>query len=159
VTGPPEGIGKAWPHFARLPAEASAEITIHQDGLPDQALDAKKTLQQPVMDNNMYTLCIRYVVDPNRIVHFRTYVKSELAAIRRSGGKIIGYYLPTDFAGPTNEAYGLIEFQTLASYERYRKALTDDAGHKHNAAELERSGAAMYMTRSILERVGDGEQN
>jgi NIPSNAP len=78
---------------------------------------------------------------------------------RLSGGKIIGYYLPTDFAGPTNEAYGLIEFQTLASYEQYRKALTDDAGHKQNAAELERSGAAIYMTRSILERVGDGEQN
>jgi hypothetical protein len=47
--------------------------------------------------------------------------------IRRSGGRIVGYFLPTDYAGPTNEAYGIIEFfLTLASYEQYRRALADD---------------------------------
>lgn len=58
----------------------------------------------------MYTLCIRYTLDPNRLKHFRDYVEHELEAIRNAGGKIVGYWLPTDFAGPTNIAYGLIDF-------------------------------------------------
>ena len=74
----------------------------------------------------MFTLCIRYTIDPNRLKHFRDYVEHELEAIRNAGGKIIGCWLPTDYAGPTNIAYGLIDFLTLASYEQYRKALADD---------------------------------
>jgi hypothetical protein len=109
------------------------------------------------MDTRL-TLCIRYVIDPNRVAHFRTYVAAELEAIRRSGGKIVGYFLPTDFAGPTNEAYGLIDFATLSSYEQYRRALAIDPLHRKNAAELERSGVVVAMNRSIIERVGD-EQN
>lgn len=105
----------------------------------------------------MYTLCIRYTLDPNRVVHFKTYVEAELDAIRRSGGKIVGYFLPTDFAGPTNEAYGLIDFLTLASYEQYRSALAEDPVHKRNAAELERSGAIVAMNRSIIQRVEDAQ--
>jgi len=103
----------------------------------------------------MYTLCIRYTLDPNRIAHFRSYVEAELDAIRRSGGKIVGYFLPTDFAGPTNEAYGLIDFLSLASYEQYRRALAADSAHKKNVSELERSGAIVAMHRSIIERFGD----
>ncbi len=105
----------------------------------------------------MLTLCIRYVIDPNRIAHFRAYVEAELEAIQRSGGNIVGYFLPTDFAGPTNEAYGLIDFATLSSYEQYRGALANDSLHRKNAAELERSGAIVAMNRSIIERVGTGQ--
>jgi hypothetical protein len=103
----------------------------------------------------MLTLCIRYAIDPNRVAHFRTYVEAELEAIRRCGGEIVGYFLPTDFAGPTNEAYGLIDFATLSSYEQYRRALADDSLHRKNAAELERSGVILAMNRSIIERIGD----
>ena len=107
----------------------------------------------------MYTLCIRYTLDPNRVQHFRTYVEDELAAIRNAGGKIVGYWLPTNFAGPTNIAYGLIDFLTLAAYEQYRKALADDPLHKQNTAELERSGAIINMERSVIERHGDEKSN
>jgi hypothetical protein len=65
----------------------------------------------------------------------------------------VGYFLPTDFAGPTNIAYGLIEFLTLASYEQYRRALAADPDHKSNAAALERSGAIVALHRSFIERV------
>jgi hypothetical protein len=61
----------------------------------------------------MLTLCIRYTLDPNRIDAFRKYVGTEQVIISQSGGRIVGYYLPTDFAGPTNVAYGLIEFEGL----------------------------------------------
>lgn len=103
----------------------------------------------------MYTLCIRYTLDPNRLGDFRTYVEHELEAIRNAGGTIVGYWLPTDFAGPTNIAYGLIDFATLAAYEDYRKALAADPLHGRNADALTRSGAILNMERSIIERCGD----
>jgi|SRR5580692_2292571 hypothetical protein len=105
----------------------------------------------------MLTLCIRYVLDPNRIAHFRTYVDAELEAIRRSGGQVVGYFLPTDFAGPTNEAYGLIDFATLACYEHYRRVLAEDPLHRKNAAALEGSGVIVATNRSIIQRVGAGQ--
>ena len=101
----------------------------------------------------MFTLCIRYTLNPNRLADFRTYVDSELQAIRRSGGKILGYFLPTDFAGPTNEAYGLIDFVSLVDYERYREDLAKDAEHIRNVARLEQSGAVLAMNRSMIQRV------
>jgi hypothetical protein len=69
---------------------------------------------------------------------------------RRYGGKILGYFFPTDFAGPTNEACGLIDFLSLASYEQHRHALAEDLDHEKNAAELERSGVIVVMNRSII---------
>jgi hypothetical protein len=104
----------------------------------------------------MYTLCIRYTLDPNRAAHFRTYVENELAAIRAAGGKILGYFLPTDFAGPTDTAYGLIDFASLAAYEEYRGRLAADPLHQRNAAALTESGAVLNMARSIIRRHGDG---
>ena len=107
------------------------------------------------METMMLTLSIRYTLDPNKLGDFRTYVAAELGVIRRSGGETIGYFLPTDYAGPTNEALGLIDFPTLASYEQYRRALSADPDHKSNVARLERSGAVLAMSRSIIERVGE----
>jgi hypothetical protein len=107
----------------------------------------------------MFTLCIRYTLDPNRLKHFSEYVEHELQAIRNAGGKVVGYWLPTDYAGPTNVAYGLIDFLTLGSYEQYRKVLADDPLHKRNADELTRSGAVLSMERSIIEKCGEGRGN
>lgn len=101
----------------------------------------------------MITLCIRYTIDPNKLAAFRAYVKAEQDPIRRSGGKTVGYFLPTDFAGPTNEAIGLIDFSTLATYEQYRGTLANDAAHKENVVRLEQSGAIIAMNRSVIERV------
>jgi hypothetical protein len=101
----------------------------------------------------MYTLCIRYTIDPNKLKQFKTYVEAEQEPIRRSGGKRIEYFLPTDFAGPTNEAIGLIDFANLADYEQYRNALASDADHKKNVAALEQSAAIIAMNRSIIQRL------
>jgi hypothetical protein len=106
----------------------------------------------------VHTLCIRYSLDPNRLPHFKTYVERELEAIRTAGGKIVGYWLPTDFAGPTNIAYGLIDFMTLGAYELYRKTLAADPLHQRNADELTRSGVIIKTERSLLERCHDGKE-
>ncbi len=101
----------------------------------------------------MITLCIRYTIDPNKLADFKAYVEAELDPICRSGGDTLGYFLPTDFAGPTNEACGLIDFRTLAAYEQYRSTLASDPVHKKNIGMLEQSGAIVAMSRSIIERV------
>lgn len=101
----------------------------------------------------MITLSIRYTLDPNKLSDFKTYADAEQEPIRRSGGKIVGYFLPTDFSGPTNQALGLIELPSLAVYEQYRKALADDPEHKKNVARLEQSGVVVAMNRSIIQRM------
>jgi hypothetical protein len=105
-------------------------------------------------NNSVITLCIRYTLNPNKLTDFKTYVAAELGPIRRSGGETFGYFLPTDFAGPTNEALGLIDFRSLAEYEQYRNTLANDQEHKQNVARLEQSGAIVAMNRSVIERVG-----
>ena len=105
----------------------------------------------------MITLCIRYTFDPNKLADFRKYVEEELEPIRRSGARRIEYFLPTEFAGASNEALGLVDFQNLADYEQYRVALANDPVHKTNARRLEESGAVQAMTRSIIRRVGQPE--
>jgi hypothetical protein len=102
----------------------------------------------------MITLFLRYTVNPNKIRDFRTYVDAEFDPIRRCGGQVIGYFTPTEFAGPTNEACGLIDFDSLAAYEQYRAALAKDPAHKTNAATLEESGAIVSVNRSLVQRAG-----
>jgi|ERR1700736_4489833 len=104
----------------------------------------------------MFTLCIRYTLDPNKIADFRAYAEAEQEPIRRSSGTPSQYFLPTDFAGPTNEALGLIDFATLASYEQYRRTLAEDPDIQKNIAELVCSGVVVSVNRSFIRRLGDG---
>ncbi len=71
----------------------------------------------------MLTLCIRYTLDPTKLADFEAYARAVTGPIERCGGKVVGYYAPTKFAGPTNSALSLIDFPSLAAYERYREAL------------------------------------
>ncbi len=102
----------------------------------------------------MLTLSIRYTIDPNKLSDFKEYVQAEQEPIRRSGGSDVEYFLPTDFAGPTNEALGLIGFETLADYQQYRNRLANDPAHRVNVTRLEQSGAVLAMVRSIIQRLG-----
>jgi len=104
----------------------------------------------------MYTLCIRYVLDPNRAAHFRTYAQNEQPVIERCGGRIVGYWVPTDYAGPNHVGYGLIEFESLSDYELYRKRLAEDSVHEVNAEALTLSRVIVSMERSLIERVDGG---
>lgn len=101
----------------------------------------------------MLTLCIRYRFSPDKVSGIREYFENEQRVIERSGGKIVGYFMPTDFAGPTDEALGLIDLPSMAAYEEYRKVLSLDPEHKHNVARLQESGAEVAMNRWFVERV------
>jgi hypothetical protein len=101
----------------------------------------------------MLTLCIRYNFSSDHLKSLTEYFENEQRVIVRCGGKVVGYFLPTDFAGPTDEAIGLIDLPSLAAYETYRQALADDPDHKKNIARLEESGAGVAMNRSFIRRV------
>jgi len=43
----------------------------------------------------MYTLFLKYTIDPDKLSTWKEYAAAELAPITESGGKITGYYAPT----------------------------------------------------------------
>ena len=101
----------------------------------------------------MITLFLRYTIDPNKLSDIARYAADEQIPIRESGGKILGYFMPTDFDGPTNEAIGLIEFSSLAEYEIYRAKLAAHPLHKKYVNVVESTGALLSIHRSIIQRV------
>ena len=84
---------------------------------------------------------------------FEAYGRDVAAPIERCGGKIVGYYAPTKFAGPTNTGLALIDFSSLAAYERYREALAADPEHTEVARRAAQSGVILVEDRSFLRRV------
>jgi NIPSNAP len=73
------------------------------------------------------TCFIRYQIDPFQRPAFSRYAEAWGHIIPRCGGNLIGYFLPHE--GSNDVAWGLIAFDSLTAYERYRAALkADDEG-------------------------------
>jgi hypothetical protein len=101
----------------------------------------------------MITLCIRYTIDQNQYRNFEEYSCALPDAIRRRGGDLIGYFLPTKLAGPTNTALALINFSSLDAYEKYREAFSADPAATANVAAVEKSGCILCEDCSFLRLV------
>ena len=101
----------------------------------------------------MITLCIRYTIDQNKYKDFAAYAKAWPEPIRRSGGELIGYFLPTKLAGSTNTALALINFPSLDAYEKYRAVLMLDGDAKSNVARIEASGCLLNEERSLMQQI------
>ena len=101
----------------------------------------------------MLTLCIRYTLDAAKLADFEAYARSAASGIERCGGKLVGYFAPTKFAGPTNVGLSLIDFPSLAAYERYREALAADPEHTEMARRAAQSGVILVEDRSFMQRV------
>ena len=101
----------------------------------------------------MITLCIRYTLDAAKVADFTTYAQGVAGPIERCGGKVVGYFAPTKFAGPTNVGLSLIEFPSLAAYERYRETLAADPEHTEVARRVGQAGAVLVEDRSFVQRV------
>lgn len=67
---------------------------------------------------------IRYQIDPFQRETFKTYAENWGRIIPRCGGHLIGYFLPHE--GTNDIGWGLISFDSLASYERYKARLRTD---------------------------------
>src|ERR1700729_895520 len=82
---------------------------------------------------NMTIACvIRYQIDPFQRDGFKQYAENWGRIIPRCGGHLVGYFLPHE--GTNNVAWGLIAFDSLASYEAYRARLKSDREARENFA-------------------------
>jgi len=101
----------------------------------------------------MITLAIRYTLDANKLADFEAYAATLQRPLARCGGSLVGYYLPTKFAGPTNVALALIDFPSLAAYEQYREKLASDPAASDCLRRVESAGAILIEDRAFLRRV------
>lgn len=97
------------------------------------------------------TCFIRYQIDPFQREAFRAYAETWARVIPRCGGNLIGYFLPHE--GTNDVAWGLIGFESLAAYERYRAALRADPDGRANFARAQSERFILREERSWLEDV------
>jgi hypothetical protein len=103
----------------------------------------------------MITLSIRYTLAADKLADFEAYAEALQRPLKRCGGKLVGYYLPTKFAGPTNIALALIDFPSLAAYEQYRERLASDPEAGECLRRVEKAGSILVEDRAILSRVAE----
>jgi hypothetical protein len=75
---------------------------------------------------------IRYHIDPFRRDEFKKYAENWGRIIPRCGGHLVGYFLP--YEGTNDVTWGWMAFDSLASYEAYRKRLKTDPEARENFA-------------------------
>jgi len=98
------------------------------------------------------TCFIRYQIDPFQRDEFKTYAENWGRIIPKCGGHLIGYFLPSE--GTNDIAWGLIAFDSLASYEVYRKRLKTDPDARDNFARAQGKRFILREERTFLEVVG-----
>jgi|SRR5581483_2571479 len=101
----------------------------------------------------MITLCIQYEIDHQKLSDFEKYARNWPEPIRRCGGELIGYFLPTKLAGRTNNALALIRFPDLGAYEQYRTALMKDPDAVANVQQADAAGCILLEDRSFMQQV------
>ena len=97
------------------------------------------------------TCVIRYQIDPVQREGFATYAANWGRIIPRCGGRLIGYFLP--YEGTNDVAWGLIAFDSLASYERYRTRLKADPEARENLAMAQTKRLILREERNFVEVV------
>jgi len=102
------------------------------------------------------TCIIRYEIDPFQRENFKEYAAKWGRIIPRCGGNLVGYFLPHE--GTNNVAWGLIAFDSLASYEAYRARLKSDPESRENFAMAETRRLILREERTFVEVV-DGTLN
>jgi hypothetical protein len=106
------------------------------------------TTQYTAMD---VTCFIRYQIDPAQREEFRKYAENWGRIIPRCGGRLLGYFLPHE--GTNDIAWGLIAFDSLASYEAYRERLFVDPEARENFAFARDRRLILREERTFLKAV------
>jgi hypothetical protein len=99
----------------------------------------------------MIACFIRYEIDPFQRAAFKEYAENWGRIIPRCGGHLIGYFLPHE--GTNNIAWGLIAFDSLASYEAYRTRLKSDQEGTANFALAQTQRFILREERTFVEVV------
>ena len=97
------------------------------------------------------TCFIRYQIDPFQRNAFKQYAENWGRIIPRCGGHLVGYFLPHE--GTNDVAWGLIAFESLASYEAYRARLKSDPDARANFAMAQSKRFVLREERTFVEVV------
>jgi NIPSNAP len=97
------------------------------------------------------TCVIRYQIDPFQRDAFRKYAENWGRIIPRCGGHLVGYFLPHE--GTNDVAWGLIAFESLASYEQYRARLRSDREARENFEMAQSKRLILREERNFVEIV------
>lgn len=97
------------------------------------------------------TCFIRYQIDPFQRAAFQRYAEAWGRIIPRCGGNLLGYFLPHE--GTNDIAWGLIGFDDMAAYERYRAVLRQDAEGRANFEMAQAQRFILREERTWLEDV------
>jgi len=97
------------------------------------------------------TCFIRYEIDPFQRDGFKKYAENWGRIIPRCGGHLVGYFLP--YEGTNNVAWGLIAFDSLASYETYRARLKSDPEARENLNMAQTKRFILREERTFVEIV------
>ena len=97
------------------------------------------------------TCFIRYQIDPFQREAFNEYAENWGRIIPRCGGHLVGYFLPHE--GTNDVAWGLIAFDSLAAYERYRARLLADPQARENLAAAQSKRFILREERNFVEIV------
>ena len=97
------------------------------------------------------TCVIRYQIDPFQREGFKQYAENWGRIIPRCGGHLVGYFLP--YEGTNDIAWGLIGFDSLTSYEKYRTRLKSDPEARDNFSMAQTRRLILREERSFVEVV------
>jgi hypothetical protein len=97
------------------------------------------------------TCIIRYQIDPFQKDEFKKYAENWGRIIPRCGGHLVGYFLPHE--GTNDVAWGLIAFDSLASYEAYRARLRSDPEARENFTMAQTRRLILREERNFVEVV------
>jgi hypothetical protein len=121
----------------------SPAVIIGSGALPFKSLRRRKLMK--------ITCVIRYQVDPFQRDAFKKYAENWGRIIPRCGGHLIGYFLP--YEGTNDIAWGLIAFDSLASYETYRARLKSDSDARENFLMAQTKHLIIREERTFVEIV------
>ena len=96
------------------------------------------------------TCVIRYQIDPFQRDAFKN-AENWGRIIPRCGGHLVGYFLP--YEGTNDVAWGLIAFDSLASYERYKERLKSDKEARENFEMAQAKRFILREERNFVEVV------
>lgn len=94
---------------------------------------------------------IRYQIDPFQREAFKKYAENWGRIIPRCGGHLLGYFLP--YEGTNDIGWGLIAFDSLASYEAYKARLKADSEAGDNFASAQAKRFILREERNFVELV------
>jgi hypothetical protein len=116
------------------------------------ALGADPVLGSLLEKKSMTITCfIRYRIDPFQRDAFKKYAENWAGIIPRCGGHLVGYFLPHE--GTNDIGWGLIAFDSLVSYERYRARLKSDPEAMENFAMAQAKRFILSEERNFVEVV------